>query len=401
VPLRSIFKQPADPKYPRQLFLLTDGEVSDPSSCIQACKSASDSTRVFCFGIGSGASRKLVEGMAKAGGGEFEMIGDSERIDDKVLKQLGMALVPAITNVVVEWPAADVKTKAPHRHAPVFQGTRVTSFVWLNPSAKSIKVKLSAVGPNGPISEEADVDTSKTQEGDFVFALAARRMLKDFEEARSYAHTPGGSFAAGWDDSKMKKEMIKISLETNVMCQHTSFVAVEEREGAAAGEMVLRKLVQASAAERKNSRSPSNNMGAVDLLSGYGGGGNGSGPGGYRAAPPPLGGGGGGYGMAPPGAAPGGSFGPRPGAAPPMLGGGPPPPSGAAPPSPRSAGGRGGPPMPIQASFGAAPSMPQAPGGYPQPQRLSSPSSSSSFAPKSMPSSAMGSMSPAPPPPRS
>eukprot|EP01122_Echinamoeba_exundans_P011368 TRINITY_DN4497_c0_g2_i2.p1 TRINITY_DN4497_c0_g2~~TRINITY_DN4497_c0_g2_i2.p1 ORF type:complete len:779 (+),score=206.84 TRINITY_DN4497_c0_g2_i2:241-2577(+) len=386
-PLRSIFQQPADPKYPRQLFLLTDGEVSDPSSCIQACKSASDTTRVFCFGIGSGASKKLVEGMAKAGGGEFEMIGDSERIDDKVLKQLGQALVPAITNVVVEWPSADVKMKAPHRHTPVFQGSRVTSFVWLNSGAKTLNVKLSAVGPNGKINLEENVDASKTREGDFVFALAARRMLKDFEEARSYAHTTGGSLLPGWSEPKIKQEMIKISLETNVMCQHTAFVAVEERDGSATtGEMVLRKVIQASAEQPKPMPQANymdrNSLFSYDALGGPGGGYYGAAGG----APPPQqqqgpplsmrGGGGGGY-PAPPGMAPGGGFGGPPSM---MLGG--------APASPRSAGGP--------------------PGGYPAPSGaplargpVSSSSSSFSgftFAPPPAPGRS-SSMAPPPPPP--
>jgi hypothetical protein len=248
-PLRSIFKKAADPKYPRQLFILTDGEVSDPSSCIRECRIAADSTRVFCFGIGSGASKQLVEGMAKAANGDFEMIGDNDRIDDKVLKQLGKALSPAITNIKIAWPEGSVERSAPFRQIPVFAGGRVTSFAWLKPDQKTLKVKLTAVGPTENVDQEEEVNVEKPTEGEFVFALAARRLMKDFDESRSYAHTSAGALESGWSLDRVKKEMIKISLETGVMCEHTSFVAVEERENATEGAMVHRKVVQAPPAD--------------------------------------------------------------------------------------------------------------------------------------------------------
>lgn len=259
-PLRSIFKKAADPKYPRQLFILTDGEVTDPSSCIRECKIAADSTRVFCFGIGSGASKKLVEGMALAANGDFEMVGDNDRIDDKVLKQLGKALVPAVSNIKITWPSGSVARTAPFRQVPVFAGGRVTSFAWLKPGQKTLSVGLSAVTPLEDIAATVEVRVEKPIEGDFVFALAARRLLKDFEESRSYVHSAAGALANEWTPERVKQEMIKVSVETGVMCEHTAFVAVEERDDATTTEMVRRRVVQEQLPEsRKGGVTPASN----------------------------------------------------------------------------------------------------------------------------------------------
>ena len=40
--------------------------------------------RVFTFGIGSGASTELVNGLAKAGNGTAEFIGEGEQMQPKV-----------------------------------------------------------------------------------------------------------------------------------------------------------------------------------------------------------------------------------------------------------------------------------------------------------------------------
>jgi hypothetical protein len=66
-PLTEILSRP-DGKFPRQVLLLTDGDVSNTSDVILAAKRVSAKTRVFALGIGSDASPLLIRGVAKAGG---------------------------------------------------------------------------------------------------------------------------------------------------------------------------------------------------------------------------------------------------------------------------------------------------------------------------------------------
>ena len=106
-PLRHIFEQPLVKGKQRQIFVLTDGEVSNTDACISQVKKNSSkarymmscdcfvslcdnrsftnvSYRCFTFGIGSGASTELVEGLATAGKGSAEFVKDGERLHPKV-----------------------------------------------------------------------------------------------------------------------------------------------------------------------------------------------------------------------------------------------------------------------------------------------------------------------------
>jgi len=48
-------------------------------------KKTTNNSRVFTFGIGSGASTALVNGIAKAGNGTSEFIKEGERLQPKVI----------------------------------------------------------------------------------------------------------------------------------------------------------------------------------------------------------------------------------------------------------------------------------------------------------------------------
>ena len=60
-PLRDIFRQETDPAFPRQIFVLTDGEVNDTRAVINTVRDSALATRVFTLGIGDEASRPLVQ----------------------------------------------------------------------------------------------------------------------------------------------------------------------------------------------------------------------------------------------------------------------------------------------------------------------------------------------------
>ncbi len=125
---------------PRQIFVLTDGEVGNTNECIEFVRKNAgfffflfsffsflfslffflfsfflfsfyvrfnnfiillEKTRVFAFGIGYDVSEALVQGIADAGDGAAELIKGNENIESKVMTQLERALKPALTDVLI------------------------------------------------------------------------------------------------------------------------------------------------------------------------------------------------------------------------------------------------------------------------------------------------------------
>ncbi|XP_078392864.1 von Willebrand factor A domain-containing protein 5A-like, partial [Cetorhinus maximus] len=85
-PLTAIYSKPCKAGHPRQLFVFTDGEVSNTKAVIAEVRKHAPSHRCFSFGIGQGASTDLIKGIAKAASGSYEFITGKERMQPKVPK---------------------------------------------------------------------------------------------------------------------------------------------------------------------------------------------------------------------------------------------------------------------------------------------------------------------------
>ena len=106
-PLQYILEKPLLAGLVRQVFVLTDGQVSNSSACIDLVRKNSSTNRVFTLGIGSSADRHLVKGMARAGKGTAAFTTQGEPITSKVIKQLKNGLQPCISQVLVKWGRAN------------------------------------------------------------------------------------------------------------------------------------------------------------------------------------------------------------------------------------------------------------------------------------------------------
>jgi hypothetical protein len=105
-PLQKIFKTDPIEGHPRQIFLLTDGQVSNTAAVIDITKDNASTSRMFTFGIGNSVDHTLVNGMAIAGGGKAEFVTRNDLIAEKVASQLARALQPAIAKVTIDWGQA-------------------------------------------------------------------------------------------------------------------------------------------------------------------------------------------------------------------------------------------------------------------------------------------------------
>lgn len=115
-PLEEIFQQPVNSKYPRNVFILTDGAIMDTEKVIKLVEDNNHSTRVHAFGIGSGASKYLVEEVSRAGLGTCAMFqSGASHINAKVIKTLENSARPALTDIKLHWGE---NMNAVHFHTP-------------------------------------------------------------------------------------------------------------------------------------------------------------------------------------------------------------------------------------------------------------------------------------------
>lgn len=139
-PLRAIFNTPVIPNYPKQVFLLTDGDVSNTDRVIKLVKDNTHFARVHTIGVGNGASPALIKGCAEKGKGKHIFIQDDENVSAKIVQLLETALSPVLTNFSFKYDPQMVEAVIPNpSEMPyVLKDEPVSIYVLFKPGAAGL-----------------------------------------------------------------------------------------------------------------------------------------------------------------------------------------------------------------------------------------------------------------------
>lgn len=86
-----------------EVLLLTDGDIWDQEHFFRYLDYiVGNRIRVFPLGIGNGVSSSLIEGVARAGKGFAQMVGEGEKLESKVVRMLKAALSPHVSDYTME-----------------------------------------------------------------------------------------------------------------------------------------------------------------------------------------------------------------------------------------------------------------------------------------------------------
>ncbi|KAM6932894.1 von Willebrand factor A domain-containing protein 5A-like [Xenentodon cancila] len=257
-PLKHIYSQPCIPNQPRQLFVFTDGEVSNTKEVINLVRKNAAAHRCFSFGIGEGASSALINGLAKAGGGNADFITGNDKMQPKVMQALRFALQPTVEGIAVTWdlPKGVSATVLSPPISTIFQGQR--SLIYAQLSGKSseaadgcVTVKYNLAGHPSQNQLQFSLklvgDTGLT-----VHRLAARTLIRSLE--------PENGRSPGQKDEDVKKKVVDLSVQSGVSSSFTAFIAVNKDDGQSIqGPLVRRDVPTPSKSQRhKSSRTIEN-----------------------------------------------------------------------------------------------------------------------------------------------
>ncbi|PKC76294.1 hypothetical protein RhiirA1_528033 [Rhizophagus irregularis] len=271
--LEWVFKNSRD-DMSTSIFLITDGKVRNVDQIVELVskheEEKNDDLRLFSLGIGDSVSHNLVESVARAGKGYAQFVTNDERMDKKVIGMLKNALNPPIKDYNITWtevnlldereldmtpievdkptisfmsddnieppppPPSDIFTdikvqQAPYIIPPIYSGVRFIVYCILEKNIEPWKaITLKATSQDGPMKLDIPLDPV-TLQGSKIHRLAARKLIQDLNDKKSFIHKHPKNANKHIPDSLVKEHIVKLAKTFNLASKYTSFIAIDER----------------------------------------------------------------------------------------------------------------------------------------------------------------------------
>ncbi|GAB1294060.1 von Willebrand factor A domain-containing protein 5A [Apodemus speciosus] len=259
-PLCNIYKAPSIPGHPLQLFVFTDGEVSDTFRVIREVQLNSKKHRCFSFGIGQGASTSLIKNIARVSGGIAEFVMGKDRMQTKALGSLKFALQCATDNISLSWdlpPGLTVKMLSPE-HPTIFRGQRLITYAQLTGL-------MPQVESTGAVCLKHTLQ-GKSLENRVTFSLLPKANA-NFTIHRLAAKSLIQTKDLGLHEiSKEEREdVMNISLQSGVLSSFTAFIAINKELNKPVQGPLAHRVIPRPEMGLTMSRMPSSEVSWEDL----------------------------------------------------------------------------------------------------------------------------------------
>lgn len=205
----------------RVLVFVTDGQVGNEGQLINALGSRLKGARVFALGIDQAVNAGFLNRLAALGGqGEAELVESEDRVDEILVRCHRRIDTPLLRDLQVGIEDGDLVggSLAPGRLPDVFEGVPAVILGKLGRRASGAKPTLVVTGVDasgGRFSARVPVETSGNPA---LLPAWGRLHLRDLEDAFD-----GGK----GNRAELNQRIVKVSLETKVLCRFTAFVAVD------------------------------------------------------------------------------------------------------------------------------------------------------------------------------
>jgi Ca-activated chloride channel family protein len=206
----------------RVVCFVTDGYVGNDMEIIGEIQKHPNA-RVFAFGIGNSVNRFLIEGMAKAGRGDSEVVTLNDKADEAAHRLYERLRSPLLTDLSIDWRGLPVTDVYPQRLPDLFDGKPlVVTGRYTAPVKGSIRLRGKRVGEDF-VREIPVALTSNNSQNSVLTGYWARRRIDDLM-SQDWTGAQSGNMKPD-----VQKEITQLGLDYRLMTQFTSFVAVEDR----------------------------------------------------------------------------------------------------------------------------------------------------------------------------
>jgi len=214
-----------DPKRPRIVVFLTDGEatvgVTDPNLISKHVSGANrDESRIFVFGVGYDVNVNLLDKIAEKNNGTRQYVKPQENLEVAVSSFYTKVSEPVLVNLELQLLNIRTKNLYPQKLPHLFRGTQLTV---LGRYAGSGKSKITLSGDiNGKKQEFTNTAKFPKSESDHQFLprlWAQRKVAYLVDEVR-----------LNGENKELVEEIVRLSEKYGIMTPYTSFLVTEPEE---------------------------------------------------------------------------------------------------------------------------------------------------------------------------
>ena len=232
--LQAVFTQRLKPGYPRFIFLLTDGAVSNTHQVVDLIKTNNDKAQVFTVGLGNGCSAELITKAALHGRGKHEFVVNNKEIHEKVISLLNSSLSPCLSEFSFHADNFDAVTKSvtpnPASVAFLLNGQTATFFLFLRKDAfindaGVMALKLRMYDSRSVNYRTVDLRLSEADalENDLISKLGLFSTIQSVE-AEKQNISQGEQSVLWMEKAEMKKTLVELSVKYGILCKETAFI---------------------------------------------------------------------------------------------------------------------------------------------------------------------------------